>query len=243
MTGNRISTYIARIERLLAERAEINGFIRQVYAEAKADGHPTAILRKLIARRQMTVQQRFETDETLAAYEAAIEMAPAEAEASVEKARPDAAAVALNMLTAEIVALEDAEQAAALVEHMLFLLDLRAEIAVLRSQESARRKLAKDEGFEAKQLALAVRWFEKVAKHGLEAMKAGEATFNLYRSTFDAREAERAEISERDRALMEKFAGRDPAKERRTARAKRLSGTLAMLNAMDQATKGGAGNG
>jgi len=68
---------------------------------------------------------------------------------------------------------------------VLALLDIRAEIAVLRLQERGRRKLAQDEGFEAKQLALVVRWYEKCAAHGPEAMKAGEQVFRLYRATVD----------------------------------------------------------
>lgn len=243
MTDERLRLYVERIERLIEERHGIGNDIRDVFSEAKSAGYDAATIRKLIQRRGMEPHHREEADMLLETYETAIGVGSSASVPSIEELRPDAAAIALNLLTAEIVALEDPDQAASLVEHMLFLLDLRAEIAVLRAQESARKKLAKDEGFEAKQIALAVRWFEKCAKHGVDAMKAGEATFQLYRSTFDARDRPGADISDRDRALMAKFAGRDPAQEKQTARRKRLSGTLAMMNAMDAATKGGGHNG
>lgn len=185
MTDNRLRLIVERIERLLEERRGISEDIRDVYAEAKAVGYDAKTIRALIRRRAVSPDERAEADMLLETYEEALDMPGAQAEEALSALRPDAAALALELLTAEVVALEDPQSAAALVDHVLFLLDLRAEIALLRAQESDRKKLAKAEGFDAKQLAVTVRWFEKCAKHGTKAMQAGEATFHLYRATFD----------------------------------------------------------
>lgn len=238
MSGDRLRLFVERIERLIEERSGISGDIRDVYAEAKAEGYDTKTIRQLIARRAMEPRHRAEAEELLATYEAALGMDDAEAREAITALRPDAAALALDLLTAEIVALEDGNQAAMLVEHVLFLLDLRAEIALLRAQESARKKLAKEEGFDAKQLALVVRWFEKVAKHGEEAMRAGEATFGLYRGTVEVHQAQTSMTTERDRALFEKFAGEDRQQQKQSARRKRVSSALMLARAVNIDGKG-----
>lgn len=241
MSADRLRRYIERIERLLEERAGINADIRDVYGEAKAEGYDAAMMRRLIARRRMEPHAREEADAVLATYEAALGMGPGEVPETLVQQRPDAAALALELLTAELVALEDATQAAALVEHVLFLLDLRAEIAVLRGQERDRRGLAKAEGFDAKQLALVVRWFEKIAKHGEEAMRAGEATFQLYRGTVEAHQASASMTTERDRALFDKFAGAEPTEKKVSARRKRVATALLLARAVDIDGKGKPG--
>jgi len=237
MSADRVRYYVERIERLLEERKSINADIADVYGEAKSEGYNASILRRLVARRQMEPHQREEADAELATYEAALGMGSHEREAPLFDRRPDAAALALDLLTAEIVALEDAGQAAMLIEHVTFLLDLRAEISVLRAQESARKKLAKDEGFDAKQIAVTVRWFEKVAKHGEEAMRAGEATFHLYRGTVEGQRAEDGMSTDRDKALFAKFVGDAPAKPT-GKRKKGASDALAAIRAM-RANEGG----
>lgn len=238
MRGDQLRLYVERIERLIEERTGISEDIRDVYAEAKAMGYDTKTLRQLVARRAMEPHHRSEADSLLATYEAALDMGDEEACAAISALRPDAAAIALDLLTAEIVALEDRNQAAMLVEHVTFLLDLRAEIALLRAQESARRKLAKEEGFDPKQLALAVRWFEKVVKHGEEAMRAGEATFDLYRGTVEAHNAKAGMATERDKALFDKFAGEDRQQQKQSARRQRVNTALLLARAVDIDGKG-----
>lgn len=238
MSDDRLRLYVERLERLLEERKGITEDIRDVYAEAKGEGYSASTLRKLIQRRGMEPHKREEADIELALYEEAIGITASGPSVPLTERRPDAAALALELLTAEIVSLEDASQAAALVEHVIFLLDLRAEIAVLRAQESDRRKLAKTEGFEVKQLQLVVRWYEKVAKFGLEAMQAGEAVFGIYRGTFDAHQARSGMTTERDRALMDKFAGENPAEKKATARRKRVTSALLLARAVDIDGKG-----
>ena len=186
----------------------------------------------------MDPDARYEADAQLATYEAALDAGPGAAAVSIVEVRPDAASIALELLAAEIVGLEDADQAIALVGHVTALLDLRAEIAVLRGQERDRRGAAKSDGFDAKQVALTVRWFEKVAKHGEDAMRAGEATFQLYRGTVEGHQAQSGMATERDRALFEKFAGKDPAEAKITRRRKGASDALAAIRAL-RANEGG----
>lgn len=238
MSAERLRLFVERIERLSEERRAIGGDIRDVFAEAKAEGYDAATIRRLIARRRMEPHQRFEADEQLATYEAALNCGPGEPLPSIVDTRPDAATIALELLTAEIVALEDGEQALALVGHVTALLDLREEIRVLRTQERDRLASAKGEGFEAKQVAITVRWFEKVAKHGEDAMRAGEATFQLYRGTVEGQNAKTSMATERDRALFQKFAGDDPAKAKITRRKKGASDALAAIRAL-RANEGG----
>lgn len=185
-TDNRLRLYVERIERLLEERKGINDDIRDVYAEAKAVGYDAATIRKVIARRGVSPDDRREADAVLETYEAALGMDSAEPE-QLHGPGPDAMAMATLLLAEQVEGLAEPAQAAQLVEHVLFLLDLRAEIRELRRQEGERKKLAKGEGFDAPQLALVVRWYEKVAKHGLAAMQLGEATFRQYRQTVEQR--------------------------------------------------------
>lgn len=184
-TDNRLLKIVEAIEHLIELRAGITDDIRDRYAEAKAVGYDTGMVRALIARRAMNPADRAEADAMLQVYEAAIGMEPAEAERTIAELRPDAAEIAVNLLAEQVVGLEDPGHAKALVDHVLFLIDLRAEIALLRQQERQRKALAKGEGFEPNQIGVTVRWFEKCAKHGADAMKLGEATFHLYRATVD----------------------------------------------------------
>lgn len=238
-SSDQLRAFVARIERLLEERSGISQDIRDVYAEAKSCGYSSATIRRLIARRRMEPQDRVEADALLETYEVALGMADGDPTVPLVEQRPDAAAIALELITAEIVGLEDPGHAATLVEHVIALLDIRADISVLRGQEAARKKLAKAEGFDAKQIAVTVRWFEKVAKHGEEAMRAGEATFQLYRGTVEGHQAKDGMATERDRALFDKFAGPDPVEARTTKRKKGAHDALAAIRAA-RANEGGS---
>lgn len=220
MTDNRLLQLVERIERLLEERKGIGEDIREVYAEAKAVGYSAATIRQLIARRAMKPDDRAEADALLETYEAAIGMEADEAEVTIAETRPDLMVLATELLAEQIEGLEDPVRAAALVGHVLAILDLRAEIAVLRAEEAARRKLAKSEGFEPKPLQQVVRWVEKVAKHGIEAMRLGEAMFRQYRATFDHRPERLGPVTS-----DEKLAGlfKPPAPPKPSARSRAIS--------------------
>ncbi|PNU02507.1 hypothetical protein A8V01_08990 [Novosphingobium guangzhouense] len=184
MSDDRLRLYVERIERLLEERKGITQDITDVYNEAKAVGYDAATIRKLIARRGMKAEDRAEGDMLLETYEAAL---GGLIEPEVRTVDERAQALAIAMLADQIAGIEDPDQAKILIGHVMWLLDLREEIRAMRTEESARKKEASSQGFDAKQLGLTVRWYEKVAKHGEDAMRAGEATFHLYRSTVDGR--------------------------------------------------------
>lgn len=222
-TDTRLLRLVERVEMIDGEIADLQGARREVMAEVKAVGYDTATFRKVIARRKMTPAERGVADALLETYEAALG-----GEAPAVPLRGDAHSLAADLLAAQIEGIADADRAAAVVEHVLALLDIRAEIAVLRGQEKDRRKLADEEGFEAKQLALVVRWYEKCAKHGVDAMKAGEAVFGLYRATVDERggpvRAEGAPTA--DEKLKALFG--QPAPKAPTAKQRAVSDAIAM---------------
>lgn len=59
---------VARIERLEEERAELAGDIKEVYAEAKALGFDTKVLRKVISLRKVEKAERDEQEMILETY-------------------------------------------------------------------------------------------------------------------------------------------------------------------------------
>ena len=229
----RLLLLIQRIERLMAERDGITDDIRGVFSEAKADGYDTKMMRRLIARRAMNPNDRATADEMLQVYEAAIGMGGGdgcEDLPSIADLKPDAAALAAAMLTEQVAGLDDPDQSRALVDHVLFPPPPRAEIAELRLRERPRKKLAEGEGFFAKQIADTVRWFEKVAKHGIDAMKAGEATFRLYRSTVDRHQRLDPQVSG-DPKLQAHFGQTGKAEAKTNRRTKAAADAAALAQA------------
>ena len=67
--GSRLLSFIERIERLEEEKKALAEDIKDVYAESKAVGFDSKILRKQITRRRMTKEKRDEEDELLDLYE------------------------------------------------------------------------------------------------------------------------------------------------------------------------------
>jgi uncharacterized protein (UPF0335 family) len=180
MTDDRLRLIVERIERLLEDRRGISDDIRDVYAEAKAVGYDAATVRKLINRRAMKPDDRAEADLLLQTYEAAL---GGLIEPDVRTPDERAQAAAIAMLAEQVAGMDEPERAEQLTAHVLFLLDLREEIRALRAEESDRKKMAAAQGFDGKQVGVTVRWFEKCAKHGEDAMRLGETTFHLYRAT------------------------------------------------------------
>lgn len=226
MADDRLRNLVYRIERLLEERRGITDDIRDVYNEAKAVGYSASIIRRLIQRRAMKPEDRVEADEMLGVYEADLAGGEEAKPVGPDERAARAAELAHAILAEQIAGLEDRAQAALLVEHVTVILDIRAEIAVLRDQEAARRKLAKSEGFLVPQLSQVVRWIEKCAKHGTEAMRAGEALFLTYRGTVEAaRNAADPANATNDSVLAAKFA--KPAPKKANARSRRLAETFA----------------
>jgi uncharacterized protein (UPF0335 family) len=185
MSDDRLRLLVERIERINEEIAGLQDDRKDVYAEAKAVGYCPRTIKALIARRAMKPDDRAEADVLLETYEAALgglaePVRPVDpSEASRE--------LAIAILAEQVEGIGDPEKAAALAEHVAVILDIRGEIGLLRAQEKARKALAASEGFDAPALTRVVRWIEKVAKHGADAMRAGEALFHLYRGTVEGR--------------------------------------------------------
>ena len=64
----RLRLLIERVERLEEERKAIGDDIREVYAEAKAVGYDTKIMRQVVRIRKMDAEQRREQEAILETY-------------------------------------------------------------------------------------------------------------------------------------------------------------------------------
>lgn len=71
-TDNRLRLLIERIERLEEEKKGIADDIRDVYAEAKAVGYDTKIMRQIVRLRKMRPDDRAEMETILDTYKAAL---------------------------------------------------------------------------------------------------------------------------------------------------------------------------
>ncbi len=78
----QLRAIIERIERLEEEKKTIAADIREVYAEAKANGFDTKILRKVITLRKKDTVEREEEQAMIDLYLHALGMAPESAEAA-----------------------------------------------------------------------------------------------------------------------------------------------------------------
>jgi|TARA_R110002012_G_scaffold16958_22_gene64563 uncharacterized protein (UPF0335 family) len=71
-TDDRLRLLIERIERLEEEKKGIADDVRDVYAEAKAVGYDTKIMRQVIRLRAMKPDERSEQETILEMYKAAL---------------------------------------------------------------------------------------------------------------------------------------------------------------------------
>ena len=71
---NRLSTLVARIERLEEEKSTLMEDINEIYAEAKSEGYDVKILRKVISLRRKDPTKRRMEEEILETYLAALGM-------------------------------------------------------------------------------------------------------------------------------------------------------------------------
>ena len=72
----QLKSIIERIERLEEEKQAIAGDIRDVFAEAKANGYDVKTLRKVVQLRKKDSDQREEEEAMLTLYLHALGMAP-----------------------------------------------------------------------------------------------------------------------------------------------------------------------
>jgi uncharacterized protein (UPF0335 family) len=75
---DKLRAFVERIERLEEERRAIGGDIRDVLAEAKADGYDTKVLRQVIRLRRQDTVEREEQEALLDVYKLALGMAAGE---------------------------------------------------------------------------------------------------------------------------------------------------------------------
>ncbi len=72
VAGERLRSFLERVERLEEEKAAIVGDIKEVFAEAKGEGYDVKILRKVIRLRKMDRAERQEEEALLELYLAAL---------------------------------------------------------------------------------------------------------------------------------------------------------------------------
>jgi len=74
VAGERLKSFIERIERLEEEKTALMEDIKEVYAEAKGTGFDAKTMRKVISLRKMDTEKRRESEELLDLYKSAIGM-------------------------------------------------------------------------------------------------------------------------------------------------------------------------
>lgn len=66
--GEKTRSYIERVERLEEEKRTIQEDIKEIYAEAKANGYDPKILRIIVRRRREDADERKEREALLESY-------------------------------------------------------------------------------------------------------------------------------------------------------------------------------
>lgn len=72
VAGERLKSFIERIERLKADAEEIKTDIKEVYSEAKGVGFDTKVMREIVKIRKADPEKRREFEEILDLYKQAI---------------------------------------------------------------------------------------------------------------------------------------------------------------------------
>jgi len=70
----QIRSFVERIERLNDEKAEVQEAIKEVFAEAKADGYDTKTIREVIRLRRLSLAERQEREALVELYMNALGM-------------------------------------------------------------------------------------------------------------------------------------------------------------------------
>ena len=74
-SGEKLATYVERVERLTEERDALSADIREVKAEAKAAGFDVKIFNKVVQRRKRSRSEVEEEDDLIRLYEEAVNRA------------------------------------------------------------------------------------------------------------------------------------------------------------------------
>lgn len=72
VSGQRLKSYLDRIERLEEEKKGLADDIKDIYAEAKGVGFDTKTIRTLVKLRKMDTNKRHEEEELLELYKSAV---------------------------------------------------------------------------------------------------------------------------------------------------------------------------
>lgn len=70
--GERLKSYVTRIENLLVQRREIQDDIKDIYTEVRSAGYDPKIVRALIRERAEDAQKRAEREELMVIYRDAL---------------------------------------------------------------------------------------------------------------------------------------------------------------------------
>lgn len=74
ISGQRLRSFINRIEKLEEDKASVGEDLKEVYAEAKGTGYDAKVIRQIIRLRKVEVEKRRENAELLDLYMSAIGM-------------------------------------------------------------------------------------------------------------------------------------------------------------------------
>lgn len=72
VTADQLRQFIERVERLEEEKQGITDDIKDVYAEAKANGYDTKTMKSIVKLRKMERDERAEAEALLETYKAAL---------------------------------------------------------------------------------------------------------------------------------------------------------------------------
>ena len=76
VAAGQLKSIVERVERLEEEKKAVAEQIREVYAEAKANGFDTRTLRKVVSLRKRSTEERQEEEALLDLYLSALGMLP-----------------------------------------------------------------------------------------------------------------------------------------------------------------------
>ena len=74
VSGQRLKSYLERVERLEEEKKGLADDIKDIYAEAKGFGFDVKTLRQIVRLRKMDAEKRREADQMLELYMSALGM-------------------------------------------------------------------------------------------------------------------------------------------------------------------------
>ena len=74
VSGDRLKSFVKRIEKLEEDKAAVGEDLKEVYSEAKSAGFDTRIIRRIISLRRLEIEKRREQDELLELYKSALGM-------------------------------------------------------------------------------------------------------------------------------------------------------------------------